>query len=103
MLANEMQVRLQVPIGISHRLSLLSAAARKVVSIPQSRIAGPIFDLTNPAPGPASPAQLLPYFTPFLVLPAKLGKKIEPAISPTPTPNNYQYPSRPPYLDCAVP
>ena len=38
--ANEMQVRLQVPIGISHRLSLLSAAARKVASIPQSRIAG---------------------------------------------------------------
>ena len=51
--ANEMQVRLQVPIGISHRLSLLSAAARKVVSIPQSRIAGPIFDLTQPTlPGP---------------------------------------------------
>ena len=103
MLANEMQVRLQVPIGISHRLSLLSAAARKVVSIPQSRIAGRIFDLTHAAWALPRPAQLLPYFTPFLVLPAKLGKKIEPAISPTPAPNNYQYPSRPPCLDCAVP
>ena len=100
--ANEMQVRLQVPIGISRRLSLLSAAARKVVSIPQSRIAGPIFDLTHPAWALPRPAQLLPYFTPFLVLPAKLGKKIEPAISPI-SPNNYQYPSSPPCPDCVVP
>ena len=66
MLANEMQVRLQVPIGISHRLSLLSAAARKVVSIPQSRIAGPIFDLTHPSralPRPPNFCHILPRFS----------------------------------------
>ena len=95
-----MHDRCEVPVAIGECIAsafpFIRSSAESCVHSAEAD-PGPIFDLTlsTPARTPARPlpAQLLPYFTQFLVLQAKLGRKIESAVSPTPTPNNYQYPS----------
>lgn len=82
--------RSEVPISTASAFPFIRTSAESCGH--SAAEADPIFDPTQCTPA-RQPAQLLPYFTRFLVLQAKLGRKIESAISPTPTPNNYQYPS----------